>query len=125
MGKKQQIAKRKQELTAQLAKNRALIGVGRTELKKKLNVKQQLRKVITRKPKALFAGSLAAGLLVTLLLRRPKKVIKGKATTKGTVLLSWTLSLLKPAAKAWLVKRVKALATQQLEARSGIGDNRI
>lgn len=118
MGKKQQIAKRKQELTAEISKNRVLISVGRNELKQKLNIKQQLAKLVKRKPKALFMGSLGAGLAATLLLRRPKKVAKGKAATKSTVILGWVLALLKPAAKAWVVDRAKLMAAKQIEARS-------
>ena len=125
MGKKQQIAKRKQELTATLAKNRVIIDVGRKELKQKLNLKHQLRKLITRKPKALFTSFLGAGLAATLLARRPGKVAKQKAKDKSAVLLSWILALLKPAAKAWLVNRAKILAVKQLEARRRTPDTRI
>ncbi len=117
MGKKQQIAKRKQELTAELAKNRVLIDVGRKDIKQKLNVKKQLRKFITRKPKALFIGSLGAGLIATLMLRRPRKSGGAKASTKSTVLLGWALAVVKPAVKAWLVNRAKAMAAKQLQSR--------
>ena len=125
MGKKQQIAKRKQELTAELAKNRVLISVGGKELKRKLNVKRQLAGLLKRKPKMLFAGSLGAGLLATVLLRRPKKASKAKPTTKGTMLLGWALALLKPAAKAWLVNRAKLLAIKQIESRKRLPDTQI
>ncbi|MFK7909372.1 MAG: hypothetical protein AB8F34_02100 [Akkermansiaceae bacterium] len=125
MGKKQQIAKRKQELTAELAKNRVLISVGRNELKQKLNVKKQITKLLTRKPKALFIGSLGAGLLATLLIRRPRKTAKGKPSTKSTVLLGWILAIAKPAAKAWLVKRAKTLAVKQLESRQQLKNETI
>ena len=129
MGKKQQIAKRKQELTASLAKNRVIIDIGRKELKQKLNIKQQLRKLVTRKPKALFISSLGAGLVATLLVRRPKKTPKKtpkeKPKDKSTLLLSWALALLKPVAKAWLMNRVKMLAVKQLESRKQPADTRI
>ncbi len=125
MGKKQQIAKRKQELTAALAKNRVIIDMGRTELKQKLSVKHLLRKLVTSKPKALFASCLGAGLVTTLLLRRPKVVTKEKAKDKSTVLLSWALTLAKPAVKAWLINRAKLLAVRQLESRKRTTDTRI
>ena len=117
MGKKQEITRRKQELVTGLAKNRVLITAGKIQLKEKLSVKRQISRVIKRRPKVLFAGSLAVGLVATLLLTRKKAPAKPKASTKGTVLIGWTLSLLKPTAKAWLISRAKAIAANKLAAR--------
>ena len=125
MGKKQQIAKRKQELTATLAKNRVIIDVGRKQLKQKLSVKRQLRKLITRKPKALFTTCLGAGLVATLLIKSPRKAAKAKTKDKSSILLSWLLTLLKPAIKAWLVNRAKILAVKQMESRRRSSHTRI
>ena len=48
MGKKEQIAKRKQELTAKLSENRVLINAGRNNVKQMLSVKKQLRNLVLR-----------------------------------------------------------------------------
>lgn len=122
MAQKKQVALRKKELVAQLAKSRKSITRAREEiragLKQKLQIKNQLKRLITRKPKALFAGSVLAGLTATLLLRRPRKSPKKPPLTPRQMLLAWLLSLLKPAAKAWLVSRAKKLAADQIEARA-------
>ena len=117
MGKKEQIAKRKQELTAKLSENRVLINTGRNNVKQMLSVKKQLRNLVLRKPKAIFFGSVGAGLLATLALKRPKKTRKAKSSTVSMVVLRWALSLLQPAAKTWLINRAKIILAQQLETR--------
>ncbi|HCC21114.1 MAG TPA: hypothetical protein DEP88_07700 [Verrucomicrobiales bacterium] len=117
MGKKEQIAKRKQELTAKLSENRVLINTGRNNVKQMLSVKKQLRNLVLRKPKAIFFGSVGAGLLATLALKRPKKTHKKKSSTITMVLLRWVLSLMQPAAKTWLINRAKIILAQQLETR--------
>tara|TARA_Y100000385_G_C12845231_1_gene530601 strand:+ start:274 stop:654 length:381 start_codon:yes stop_codon:yes gene_type:complete len=117
MGKKEQIAKRKQELTAKLSENRVLINAGRNNVKQMLSVKKQLRNLVLRKPKAIFFGSVGAGLLATLALKRPKKTHKKKSSTITMVLLRWVLSLMQPAAKTWLINRAKIILAQQLETR--------
>lgn len=105
---------RKQELIAQLAESRQTISHGREVLKEQLQVKKQVRRFVSRKPKAVFAGSVAAGLILTVLLKRPRKSKKSSTRTAGTVLLGWGLSLVKPAAKAWLVTRAKKLAADRI-----------
>lgn len=117
MGKKQDIAKRKQELISTLAENRVLITEGKAQLKEKLNVKRQMGRVFKRRPKTLFIGSLTTGLLMTLLFKRKKQPTATKPATKGTVLLGWLLSLLKPAIKAWLINRAKAIAVEKMISR--------
>ena len=117
MGKKEQIAKRKQELTAKLSENRVLINTGRNNVKQMLSVKKQLRNLVLRKPKAIFFGSVGAGLLATLAFKRPKKTHKKKSSTITMVLLRWVLSLMQPAAKTWLINRAKIILAQQLETR--------
>ena len=116
MASKKQVSLRKKELIAQLATNRQSISRGREVLKEKLQVKKQLRKFIVKKPKAIFAGSLVAGLAATILLRRPRKVKKSSKTTQQ-ILLGWGLSLIKPALKAWILTRVKKIATERITTR--------
>ncbi|MBT8037506.1 MAG: hypothetical protein KJO21_08170 [Verrucomicrobiae bacterium] len=116
MAQKKQVALRKQELTAELANSRQAISKGRKAIKGQLQVKKQLRQWITRKPKAVFASSIGAGLLATLLLKRPRKAAK-PSKKPSHMLLGWILALLKPAIKTWLVTRVKTLATEQVAAR--------
>ena len=117
MANKKQIAQRKQELVAQLADNRQSITRGREALKQKLQVKPLLHKLFTRKPKSLFAGSAVAGLAAALFLRRPRKA-KKVTQSKNLILLGWLLSIMKPAAKAWLVARAKEAATQPTVVQS-------
>lgn len=112
MAHKEQIARRKRELTAQLAENRQAITLGREDLTQKLQVKQVLRKLISRKPKSLFAGSAVAGLGAALFLRRPRKAKKAPQSTR-VLLLGWILSLIKPTIKAWLIARAKQTAMDQ------------
>lgn len=117
MAQKKQVALRKAELTAQLADSRQAISRGRGALKRKLQVKKQWRKLLTGKPRAVFAGSIGAGLLATLLLRRPRKSVKAPKTSRQ-ILLGWLLALIKPAAKAWLVTRAKQLASERVASRA-------
>lgn len=117
MANKKQIAQRKQELVAQLSHKRQSITRGREELKQKLQVKPLLHKLFTRKPKSLFAGSAVAGLAVALFLRRPRKAKKAPQS-RNLILLGWLLSIMKPAAKAWLVARAKEAATQPAVVQS-------
>lgn len=118
MASKKQVARdkaRKQELTAQLAAARQSISQGRQELVEKFKVKSLLGRLVAGKPKTLFAGSTLAGLVLTLLIKRPRKAKKGSGLrTTRQILLSWFLSLLKPAAKAWLVARAKKLASERI-----------
>jgi hypothetical protein len=116
MAQKKQVALRKEELTAQLADSRQAISQGREAIKGKLKIKKQLRQLITRKPKALFAGSIVTGLFATLLLKRPRKSAIPSKTSRQ-MLLGWLLALLKPAVKAWLVTRAKKIAAEQVSAR--------
>jgi len=118
MAQKKQVAQataRKQELTAQLAAARQSISHTKQELVGRLNIKNLLGRLVSRKPKALFAGSTAAALILTLLLKRPKKSKKSSSPkTARQILFTWLLSLLKPAAKAWLVARAKKLASERI-----------
>ncbi len=117
MAQKKQIALRKQALVTQLAGSRQAISNEKAALKGHLQVKKQIRTLALKKPKALFVGSLAAGLLVTLLLKRPRKAKKSALTSKQMI-LAWGLALLKPAAKSWLVSRAKGIAANQIATRS-------
>jgi len=117
MANKKQIAQRKQELVAQLSDSRHAITRGREALKQKLQVKPLLHKLFTRKPKSLFAGSAVAGLATALFLRRPRKVKKAPQS-RNLILLGWILSIMKPAAKAWLIARAKEAATQPAVVQS-------
>ncbi len=117
MASKKQVTLRKKELIAQLATNRQSISRGREVLKEKLQVKKQLRKFIIKKPKAIFAGSLVAGIAATILIRRPRKIKKSSKTTQQ-VLLGWGLALIKPALKAWLTSRVKKMAAERIAPRN-------
>jgi len=107
-------AERKQELVAQLASARQTVSRGKRELTASLKPRNLIGKLIKRKPKALFAGSLVGGLACTVLLKRPKKSSKSSPPkTAGQILLTWILSMLKPAAKAWLVARAKKIALER------------
>lgn len=119
MVNKKQIAQRKQELVAQLSDQRQSITRGREALQQKLQVKPLLHKIFTRKPKSIFAGSAVAGLAAALLLRRPRKAKKVQPS-RNLILLGWILSIMKPAAKAWLVARAKEAATQPAVAQLAI-----
>ena len=111
MANKTITTQRKQELANQLAKTRESITQSRKELKEKLQIKPLMSKLIWGKPTSLFAGSAIAGLGAAIFLRRPRKVKKTHTSTK-LILFSWVLSLMKPAAKAWLVERAKSAAAQ-------------
>ena len=122
MAKKQTIASRKREITQKLAHQRAELSKTRAEIKDKLNFKKQLGNAVKKKPKALFLGSLATGLAGTVLFKRrgkksKKKPEPAKPTTMGQMLLSWLLSLLKPAAKAFLVSMAKKIAADRMSPK--------
>ena len=110
MAHKEQIARRKRELVDQLADHRKSITRSRCKIKEQLQVKQLIRKLFTTKPKSLFAGSAVAGLAAALFLRRPRRS-KKTPQSMSLVLLGWTLSLLKPAAQAWVMARAKEAAS--------------
>ncbi len=106
---------RKQELVDRLARSRRTVSHGRAVIKSKLQVKTQLSRLFRKKPKAIFAGSVATGLALTLLLKRPRKTKKTAPKSAGLVLLGWLLTLAKPAAKAWVVARAKQLAADRIK----------
>lgn len=114
MAQKKQIALRKQELIAQLAESRHVIDQGRAAIKEKLNVKKQISTLVRRKPKAVFASSAVAGLVATLLLRRPRRAKKKASKPLTTVLFGWAMLAIKPAAKKWLTRKAKAVALAKL-----------
>ena len=123
MARKKQIteaAARKQELVAQLASNRQSISQSKQAFTSKLKPKNLVRTIFTRKPKAIFAGSVLASLMTTLLIKRPKKSQKVAAPkTSKQILLTWGLSLMKPLAKAWLINLAKQLAAERMNRSMG------
>jgi len=126
MANKEQITRRKLELVAQLATQRSAITQSRNafqekvqeKLQFKVQAKQFLSKLISKKPKSLFAGSAVAGLAAALFLRRPRKVqIKKAPQSTRVLMLGWILALIKPAAKAWIIARAKEHAATQAAYR--------
>ncbi len=109
---------RKQELVQRLARSRRTISHGRTVIKGRLQVKNQLNRLVRKRPKAIFAGCVAAGLATTLLLKRPRKTKKTAPKSAGLVLLGWLLALAKPAARAWLIARAKQFAADRIKGTS-------
>ena len=115
-----EVAARKSELVAQLASNRQSIAESRKALTTKLKPKNLVRSVLSRKPKALFTGSVLVSLVTTMLIRRPKKSKKVAATKSSKqILLTWSLSLIKPVAKMWLINLAKQLAAEKMSRSSG------
>ena len=118
MARKKQIIEadvRKRELVTQLASNRQSISQNKQALTSKLKPKNILRTIFTRKPKTIFAGSVLASLMTTLLIKRPKKSKKAApAKTSKQILLNWGLSLIKPVAKVWLINLAKQLAADRI-----------
>lgn len=118
MARKKQIIEadvRKRELVTQLASNRQSISQTKQALTSKLKPKNLLRTIFTRKPKTIFAGSVLASLMTTLLIKRPKKSKKAApAKTSKQILLNWGLSLIKPVAKVWLINLAKQLAAERI-----------
>lgn len=110
-----QASERKHELVAQLASSRLSITHSKKAMQEKLRPGRLVRGVFTRRPKAMFAGSVLTSLIATLLIKRPKKAKKASTPkTNKQILLTWLLSLIKPAAKAWLVHFAKQLAANRL-----------
>ena len=118
MARKKQIIEanvRKRELVTQLASNRQSISQSKQVLTSKLKPKNLFRTIFTRKPKTIFAGSVLASLMTTLLIKRPKKPRKvAPAKTSKQLLLNWVLSLIKPVAKVWLINLAKQLAADRI-----------
>ncbi len=114
MARKKQVALRKQELISQMAHSRETITLGRAAVKDKLNVKKQVTSLVRRKPKAVFAGSAVAGLLGTMILRRPRKRREKVKKPRSNFLLGLLMLLIKPAAKKWLTKSLKSYAISKL-----------
>lgn len=77
-------------------------------LREKFDVPKQLRRRIAQKPWLWFGGSAAAGLLATLVLRRPRRSKKRKSAL---------LRLLMPAVLAILKPWLKSLATREIQRR--------
>ncbi len=142
MANKKQITQRKQELVLQLAKSRESISQTQQEvqqsIKEKLQFKAQAKRMVSnafsrftkRKPKStkMIAGSALLGLAAALFVRRPKRSSKNQSVQpviyqsqvpKSTrvVILGWLLTLIKPAAKSWILTHVKELATQTAKKR--------
>ena len=116
MARKEQIARRKQELINQMADSREAIDQGRTAIKEKLNVKRQISSLIRSKPKVAFAGAAVAGLLGTSILRRPRKATTKKKKTLSNLITGGAMLFIKPAAKKWLKNSLKTYAVNKLSS---------
>ncbi|BDS06125.1 hypothetical protein NT6N_11650 [Oceaniferula spumae] len=117
MAKKEQIALRKQALVAQLADSRQMIDLGRAELKEKLQVKKQFRRLIDKKPKQVFYGALVSGLAATLMLKGSRKKKKSKVRKSFfRLLIGWVLLALKPIGKSYLLNLSKTMAVAQMKS---------
>lgn len=97
-----------QALIERIEASRRNLGHEVIGLREKLDVPKQLKRKIRQKPWLWFGGSAAAGLLVTLVLRRPRRVKKRKSPL---------LQLLMPAALAILKPWLKSLATREVQRR--------
>lgn len=97
-----------QALIDRIEASRRHLGPEIIGLREKLDVPKQLKRKIRQKPWLWFGGSAAAGLLVTLVLRRPRRAKKRKSPL---------LQLLMPAALAILKPWLKSLAIREVQRR--------
>ena len=101
--------RRKAELTVLLARQREEIDKSRHRIKEELSPTHLLKQSIQRNPTAWFVGSLTTATLTSLILRRPKVVVKDRKR-HGLIFsaLKMGFSAARPAVSAWLIAKAKS-----------------
>ena len=96
---------RKKQLIAALADSRDVLKISRKRIRQQVNPLVRIRSAVRRKPLLVFAATAGVALLVTLLLRRRQR--EARPFSAKRMLLGWTLSLAKPAARVWIAHWAK------------------
>ena len=101
--------RRKAELTVLLARQREEIDKSRHRIKEELSPAHLLKKSIQGNPTAWFVGSLGTATLASLILRRPKAVVKDRKR-HGLIFsaLKMGFSAARPTVGAWLIAKAKS-----------------
>lgn len=96
----------KEALIARIDAARAVLSVEIGQLRHKLDFPSRVKESVLSKPLAWFGGSLGAGFLGSMLLRR-RKTEKPKRRGVVGFLLGGAFSLARPALQAWAIKELK------------------
>lgn len=96
----------KEALIARIDAARAVLTEEIGELRHKLDLPGRVRDSVLSKPLAWFGGSLGAGFLGSMLLRR-RRTEKPKRRGVFGFLLGSAFSLARPALQAWAIKELK------------------
>lgn len=95
-------------LSARLDASRAALGRDLTALRHRLDVPARVKDSILSKPLLWFGGSLAAGLAASLLLRRPRPVIRESKPSKSLwkLALGGAFALARPTLQTWALREL-------------------
>lgn len=88
------------------AESRECLGTAAARLKRQLDIPARIRGSVGSHPLAWFSGSLATGLLASLLLRHRRPAAKSRRPGIGGALLGLTLTAARPLAKLWFSNQV-------------------
>ena len=102
-------------LIARIAASRGAVARDIAPLRRRLDVPSRVKESILSKPLAWRGGSLGAGLLTSLILKRRRRPAKTEAVVKKslwTVLLGGAFTLARPALQSWALREFQSRFAQ-------------
>lgn len=102
-------------LIARIAASRGAVARDIAHLRRRLDVPSRVKESILSKPLAWLGGSLGAGLLTSLILKRRRRPAKTEAVVKKslwTVLLGGAFTLARPALQSWALREFQSRFAQ-------------
>lgn len=94
-------------LIARIAASRGSLGTELAVLRRRWDVPARVKDSILSKPLAWFGGSLGAGFIASLLLKRPKARGEKKRRTWWSLALGGAFTLARPALQSWALREAK------------------
>jgi hypothetical protein len=93
-------------LSARLAASRASLGSDLAVIRRRLDVPARVKDSILSKPLLWFGGSLGAGLLASMLLRRPRPQARESKPSRSLwkIALGGAFALARPALQSWAMR---------------------
>ena len=102
-------------LIARIAASRGAVARDIAHLRRRLDVPSRVKESILSKPLAWLGGSLGAGLLTSLILKRRRRPAKTEAVVKKslwTVLVGGAFTLARPALQSWALREFQSRFAQ-------------
>jgi hypothetical protein len=102
-------------LIARIAASRGAVARDIAHLRRQLDVPTRVKESILSKPLAWLGGSLGAGLLTSVILKRRRRPAKTEAVVKKslwTVVLGGAFALARPALQSWALREFQSRFAQ-------------